>query len=283
MTDYSVKRDYWDRPYVSQDGGPLRYEKGRKSPINAVAYQRVSTFAEILDDKRGLIDWCAANAAIGVVRDRAIFAQLAHLSSAHRDPWNVPAAKKALKPLVEKAQQAAGSEDASGLGTAFHGLAELIDQGIEPEFVPEPMDEWLEVYRQKTAAWEVLDTEIFVVQDELQVAGSIDRLLRHRESGRVVAADVKTGSSEPDWPLKVTVQVAAYARGQRYDQETGERTPLHPNIDLEHGLLIHVPIRTGEPKADLYELDLTAGWELAQLSARVREARKLPKLKVINA
>ena len=281
MTDYSIKRDFWQRPWVTTDGGPLQYADGRKSPTNAVAYTRVSTLAETLDDKQGLMDWSAANAAIGVVRNPAIYAQVAHLASAHRDPWQVPEAKKALKPLVAQAQQVAGSDDGAGMGTAFHGLAELVDRGQEPEFAPPPLRPWLDAYRDVLGDWEVLDTEVFVVADEVQSAGSLDRLLRHRGTGRIVVGDVKTGRSEPDFPLKTTIQVAIYAHGQRYDQETGARAPLHPEIDLHNGLLIHVPVRSGEPRCGLYPLDLTRGWELAQMAVRVREARRMPKLEAI--
>jgi hypothetical protein len=38
-------------------------------------------------------------------------------------------------------------------------------------------------------------------------------------------------------------------------------------------LLIHTPIRLGEPQCHLYWLDLTEGWELAQLAYRVRERK----------
>ncbi|WP_433568104.1 PD-(D/E)XK nuclease family protein (plasmid) [Nocardia sp. CA-151230] len=279
MTDHAVKRDYFGRPFVSQDGQPLRYEEGRKTPVNAVAYTRVSTLAETLDDKSGLLDWSAANAAVGVVRDASLYAQLAHLVSAYRDPWQDPVGKKQLKPLVARAQQVAGSDDAAGMGTAFHGLTEIVDQGRRPEFAPPPLIPWLSEYQTAMADWEVLDTEVFVVNDELQTAGSLDRLLRHRKTGRVVVGDLKTGKSEPDYPLKTTVQVAIYARGERYDQESGARAPLHEEIDLDHGLLIHAPIRGGgEPKVTPYPLDLAKGWEFAQLSLQVRAARKLPKL-----
>lgn len=283
MTDHSIKRDYWGRPWISQDGQPLRFEDGKKSPANAIAYTRVSTLAETLDDKSGLLDWSAANAAVGVVRDASIYAQIAHLASAHTDPWSVPAAKKALKPLVARAQQVAGSDSAAGMGTAFHGLAEIIDQGNDPEFAPPPMRPWLNAYRETMADWEVLDTEVFVVNDEVQSAGSLDRLVRHKHTGRVVVGDVKSGRSDPDYPLKVTVQVAIYARGVRYDQETGTRTPLHEEIDLDHGILIHAPIRSGgEPKCVLYPLDLELGWKYAQLAVDVRAARRLPKLEAFS-
>lgn len=282
MTDLSVKRDWVGRPFVTTDGGPLRYEDGRKTPVNATAYTRVSTLAESLDDKSGLMDWAAAKAALGVVCDASVYAQLAHLASAHRDPWNVPEAKKALKPLVARAQQAAGSDEAAGMGTAFHGLTEIVDKGVDPEFVPPPLIPWLDAYRQTMADWEVLDTEVFIVNDELQTAGSLDCLVRHRSTGRVVVGDKKTGKSEPDYPLKVTLQVATYARGVRYDQASGARAPLHPDLDFDHGLLIHAPIRSGsEPRVVLYPLDLVEGWRLAQLAIQVRAARKMPKLEAL--
>ncbi|MFC9432783.1 hypothetical protein [Nocardia sp. NPDC057030] len=281
MTDYTIKRDFFQRPWITTDGGPLQYRPDRKSPTNAVAYTRISTLAETLDDKSGLLDWAAANAALGVVRDPALFAQLAHLTSAHRDPWSVPEAKRQLKPLIARAQQVAGSDDAAGMGTAFHGLAQLVDEGVDPEFAPPHLRPWIAEYRAALSGWEVLDCEPFVVVDEIQGAGSMDRLLRHRATGRVVCADIKTGRADPDFPLKVTMQVAMYSRGQRYDQETGTRAPLHPDVDLAHGLLIHVPIRSGEPRAALYPLDLTEGWELAQIAVRVRAARRMPKLAAV--
>lgn len=279
MTDYSIKRDFWQRPWVTQDGGPLQYVEGKKSPSNAIAYTRVSTLAETLDDKGGLLDWSAANAAVGVVRDASLYAQLAHLVSAYRDPWQDPVGKKQLKPLVARAQQVAGSDEAAGMGTAFHGLTEIVDAGGWPDFAPPPLVPWLHKYREEMADWEVLDTEVFVVNDELQTAGSLDCLVRHRQTGRIVVGDKKTGKSEPDYPLKTTVQVAIYAHGERYDQATGDRLPLHEDVDLNHGLLIHAPIRNGgEPQVSLYPLDLAKGWELAQLAVQVRAARKMPKL-----
>ncbi|MFC4124888.1 PD-(D/E)XK nuclease family protein [Nocardia rhizosphaerae] len=281
MTDYSIKRDFYGRPWVTTDGGPLRYEDGRKSPVNATPYTRVSTLAEALDDKSGLMLWQASNAAIGVVRDPSLYAQIAALASAHRDPWNVPEAKRELKPLVERAQQMAGAGEAAGLGTSFHSFADQVDAGKFPEFVPPPLIPWLEAYREATADWEVIDSEGFVVTDEVQAAGSYDRLLRHRRTGRIVVGDIKSGKSDPDYPLKVTIQTAVYAHGERYDQETGARAPLHPDIDLAHGVLIHVPIRSGKPRAALYPLDLTRGWELAKAAVMVREARRMPKLEVI--
>ena len=278
MTDYSVARDYWNRPYVSLDGKPLEYVKGRKTPVNAIAYTRMSTMAGTLDDSGGLIDWVAARAMIGMVKSRSIHSQISHLVSAFDDPWAAPEGKKPLKELVRKAQEAGGSDEAAGEGTAFHGLTECYDRGMKTEYVPEHMAKWLLEYQLAMQDWEPLHVEPFVVCDELKVAGSPDRYLRHRKTGQIVCADLKTGSSEPDFPLKVTVQVAIGAHSVIYDQETGSREPVE-DCDQKQGILIHCPIRAGgTPRCDLYLLDLETGWANAELSYRVREARKMEKL-----
>lgn len=278
MTDYSVARDRWGRPYVTQNGETLKYDKGRRTPNNATAYSRISTLAGALDDKSNLIDWTAARAMIGLVKSESLFAQVAHLASAHRDPWAVPEAKKPLKELVQRATDLGGASDASGDGTAFHGLAEVWDKtGIRPEFMPRRLEPWIEARQEALQDWEPVLVEPFVVIDEIQIAGSPDRFLRHKKTGIVVCADDKSGASDPDYPLKVTIQVAAASRGEQYDQRTGKRTRI--DCDQDVGLLIHTPIRsTGNPRSTVYSLDLQAGWKYAKLAVEVREARKFPKL-----
>jgi len=285
MTDYSVVRDFFDRPFVTEQG-PLEFVKGRKSPVNAEPYTRISTLAGALDEKSGLIDWTAARAVIGLVKDDlearrrgqdgAIFAGVANLMSNHADPWAVPEGKKPLKELVEKAKTRGGSEDAADLGTAFHGLTEVIDRGGEPAYVPRQLGPWLDAYRETMSRFESVLVEPFVVNDELRVAGSPDRYLRDVETGLVVCADIKSGLNEPDFPMKVTIQVAIGANAVRYDQATGDRFPIDCSHDV--GLLIHAPIKAQNPRVDLYRLDLRVGWRLAKLSHQVRTERKIAKL-----
>lgn len=214
---------------------------------------------------------------IGTVKSEAIYAQIANLMSNHDDPWLER--KTPLKELVRKAQELGGSEDASGLGTAFHGLTECWDRGSKPAYIPRQLAPWLDVYADRMEGWEPVLVEPFVVCDAIKAAGSPDRYLMAPD-GEIYCADIKSGSSEPDYPLKVTMQVAIGSRAQTYDQATGKRGAIPCN--QERGILIHVPIREGKPRIELYWLDLTKGWELAQLAYKVREARKLPKLEKIK-
>lgn len=279
MTDYSVFRDFYGRPYVSTDGGPLVFEPGRKGPVNAKAYTRISTLSGGLDDKGGLVDWAAAMAMLGVVKSKSIFAQVAHLASAHDAPW-YSTGKKPLKELVQKAKELGGADDAAGLGTAFHGLCEEVDKGNSPSFVPDGMQEWIDCRQAALEDFEPALIEPFVVNDLLGTAGNPDRYLRHKATGIMYAADDKTGSDEDKYPLKVTIQVAIASRSELYDQKTGVRTKIV--CDQSRGILIHTPLRSGVPKTTLYWLDLDKGWELALLAAHVRDAKKVNKLERIK-
>lgn len=279
MTDYTVSRDRWGRPYISNDGGPLKFKKGRVSPINAEAYTRVSTLADALGDKGNLIPWNCANAMVGMVKDPSIAAQVRSLASKYDNPWYVPEGKKAIQPLVERAQAAGGGDRASSFGTSYHEFTEVIDEGRWPEYAPAELIPWLHAYREAMEGFECLGMELFVVNDELKTAGSFDRVLR-TPGGRVVVSDTKSGRSDPDYPLKVTLQVATYANSVRYDQATGERSPIHPDLDLTTGLLVHAPILGGgKPEVKVYPLDLVRGMELARLAVQVREARSWERSK----
>lgn len=289
VTDYTIVRDYWDRPFVATAEEPLRYVKNRKTPINAEAYTRISTLAGSLDSKDGLIDWACARAMIGLVKqdlearrrdhDGAIYAQMAHLISAYPDPWKVPEGKKPLKELVRRAKELGGSDDASGAGTAAHGIWECIDKGIIPEYIPRHLQPWTKVRTEALKDFESVLVEPFIINDELKAAGSPDRYLRHKPTGIIYAADDKTGTDEPSYPRKVNIQVAIASRGSLYDQKTGKRTLI--DCSQEWGILIHTPIQTDTPRCDLYWLNLTEGWADAQLAAANRDNKNASKLQKI--
>lgn len=221
------------------------------------------------------------------MRDRALAVQFKALCSEFEWPWD--SAKQEIKSLLEQARAVGGENHKSGMGTGFHRYAHLVDIGAEivyptPEFVP-----WLDVYRRAMERFEVLDDEGFVVVDDLEndggpedlrVAGSWDRLLRDKETGEVLIGDIKTGKSDNDFAMKPTIQVAMYAHGENYDQETGRRWPIHEELSLTKGVLIHVPFNGGgEPECCIYPLDLAEGWRLAQMSIDITKARRMRALK----
>jgi hypothetical protein len=143
-------------------------------------------------------------------------------------------------------------------------------------FVPEADKARLAAYRRAMHGYKVLDVELFVVNDHVRAAGTLDRLVLCPDS-RVRVADLKSGKSEKAFPFSTCVQTAVYANGKRYDPETGERSPLHAALDLTTGLLVHLPppLPNQAPTCEVIPLDLELGWAAAQCAATVREFRAL--------
>lgn len=258
-----IPRDQYGRPKIKQPNG------------KDIGYTRISGLAKELDSGKGLEMWKTAMTAIGMTIDRGIWDQVRDLvDDSILSPWEEH--KSQLIALAEKAMEVAGSTVKRDLGTELHHWAEVYDRTLDMDIIPADMRDDLDAYVWGTAEVEMLETELFVVVDEIQAAGTLDRLSAWRD--RIVLADIKSGQREHEYPMAVEMQCAMYARGQRYDLETGERSPLHPDIDLSGGLMIHLP--SGQAKCDLYELDLDRGWRNVQRALDLREARKIGRRKM---
>lgn len=292
MTDYSIKRNYLDQPWVMPPGaGPLTGEwregKDRRgkpkrwwhSP-DATPYSRMSAIAKSLDTKEGLVDWAAAQAAVGVMLDASARSEIVTLINEYdADPWNADeggqahSGKDRLKAAVDQARTTAGQHVAANLGSEFHKLAELVNHGREPKLVQDHLRPLLEQYRAAVKPIRFLRQELFVVNDELRRAGSLDYLLQLPD-GRVMVSDLKTGKWDVRFPMSVTTQVAGLATAVVYDQATGERRWIHPDLDTTSGLLVHFPIMTPNPKPAFYELNLELGMRAARVAKDIDELRK---------
>lgn len=248
-----IPRDRWQRPLIIPPGGG-----------EPIAYTRVSTLAKCLDDLSNLMTWKQRKTAQGLLQRPDLMTRLAGVL-ANGDPDADWQTKKYLNNICEEATEAAGASTGRSAGTGFHHLTEAIDKGMEPLFVPDSDKPRLDAYRAATAGYEALDSETFVVCEPLHTAGSFDRLWRCPD-GRVRVGDLKSGKSEKAFPLSTTVQLAIYSNAKRYDPATGERTPLHADLDLTTALLIHMPATGG---CEIVPLDIEKGWRAAQLAAQV--------------
>lgn len=256
------ERDRYGRPLLVPPHG------GGKIP-----YQRVSTLAKILDDQTALMSWKQRKTAEGLVRRPDLATRIAG-ALANGDPDTDYQTKRDLNQACEQAMEAAGASRGSSAGTGLHALTEALDRGNVPLFVPDGVQPRLDAYAAAMDGYEVLDIETFIVNDHVGAAGTFDRLVRNKATGRVRVADLKTGKSEADYPLATTIQIATYAYGCRYDVATDERSVLHPDLDVSTGLLIHLPPSGG---CEVHELDLLKGWDAAKVAAEVREIRKLKR------
>ena len=298
MTDYGVKRNYRGQVLVSPVGAePMtgewltsrdnkRYFKPDQK--NVVGYGRTSSAgANLKGGGDGLANFKGAMAAIGTVMSKTVQAEIATLINEYNgDPYYAGddggwrSGKRRLLDAVDKAAELAGSNSASSRGTEFHKLGELVNKGKTPTIVRDELVEPLAHYTASVKAVNFLHQEILIVNDEIERCGSIDYLMEvpagtvgpdgnPLESAWVVAADLKTGRWDYQYPAGLYAQLAGYGKGQRYDQETNTRSPLHPNINTDWGVLVHFPLAVKDSTVKFYWLDLNIGLEAAKLNNRI--------------
>jgi hypothetical protein len=156
---------------------------------------------------------------------------------------------------------------AAETGTALHSLTERIDRGGPLGVVPSEYQADIEAYRKATEHIEYLGIETFRVHDEWKVAGTADRI--GILNGRPMIMDIKTGSI--DYPHKMAMQLAMYARSLPYDIATDKRGTDVKEVDLNYGVIIHLP--AGQGRCDLYEIDIAKGWGACLIARQVWDWR----------
>lgn len=255
-----VPRDRWGKPLIIPPGG------GKPVP-----YQRASSFGEVLSDQTGLSRWKTRMAVKGLTLRPDLFL------AASATPLE---AKFKLDSIAQEACDHADTRKAASIGTSLHSFTEMIDRGEELPAVPAAYEADLAAYMDATSRFEMVHIERFMVCDELQVAGTPDRVMRELDvtegnvhyiaNDKLVIGDLKTGTSSA-FLDKHAVQLAIYSRSVFYDPATGRREPIG-DVEQGYAWLYHLP--AGEGRCDLFTLDIEAGWEGALLAADVRAWRK---------
>lgn len=287
--------------------GPIRLARSRggrpiiQRPDGTLAdYTRASSLGSVLDDPTGLHKWQIREAIKGICsRKQFVIAVNAHSLDNEK-----------MDEIIEMGLDASGASDASHAGTAVHELADRYDHGQEP-YVDEDYAEGINSYLWVTRGLEVVMSEEFGVCDELEVGGTPDRIYRLRgdvempdgsilKAGTLIIGDVKTSKTLKYGEIDFGVQLACYARSQRYDISggktanwkkrkvpVGERSPwvisdegVVEEVNRDWALIVWIPQGTGT--AELRPVDLQLGWELAKLAEHVRLTRADVKERVIH-
>jgi len=244
-----VPRDRWRRPLILQPDDSL------------APYTRVSTACGALDSGHGLGIWKLRHAALSIARHEDIAAMVAGLE--YGDP--------ALDELLEQAcDRSAAMVEARHWGTAVHTFTEAGPDHPRREYVPERMRADVDSYDRalERAGLELIESELFVVNERWRVAGTLDGLYLEKHSGLVIVADKKTGALHPN---ALAAQLAMYAAAERYDPVTGARSPLHPDLDPER--LLGIEIVRGEGRTHLHRIDGFQAGKLASLAVRIHAVR----------
>ena len=259
-----ITRDRWGRPYITPPGG------GKQ-----IAYTRCTTFIDGVEDNYNLVQWAKRQVAIGLSQRPDLQALVAGYAT---DP---EAHKNELTQIAETAMEAAGSSKAANLGTALHAMTERLDRGLELGVIPTELQPHIAAYQQITAPLTALACEQFLVNDELQVGGTADRILQIDGLPGLFIGDIKTGNLYFNKDgglsyggLKFAMQLAIYSRSVLYDPDTGARTPIE-GLRTDVGIVIALNSRTAETR--LLQVDLNEGWEAVQVAKQIRQWRKRGK------
>lgn len=253
LQNVEIPRDRYGRPMILPAKGSKR-----------VAYRRCTTFVGCLDDTYGLMQWKNRQVALGMGQRKDLV-----LAAAAANPDD----KKTFNEIADKATEHAMASASATTGTALHALTERVDRGQPLGYVPTEYEADIAAYQQATEGYEWLGVEAFRVHDDWKIAGTADRIGRGPE-GRLRIYDIKTGSI--DYPHKMAMQLAMYARSIPYDIATDKRQDPEQGMDLSTGVIIHLP--AGQGRCDLYEIDIARGWGACLVAKKVWDWRGVKDL-----
>lgn len=300
--------DQWKNPLVEAPPGGWTDPENPRWQLHQTryggrrGYQRVSNLANVLNSGMGLTIWSNRHTALQVARNEPLAALLASCRYRREDFAIIDQA-------IEDAKVAGMAEEkslsAATYGTALHRFMEP----NSPPTVPSKLLHDVNAYHYEKALKGVrtLETEVYVINDELETVGTFDELdavdycpacgalsplldkrgasgvcdkcgaIFHAEDGTtpgtsVMIGDKKTGKLHL---LEQSIQLATYANSVRYDPVTGERSPIHPDLSLDWAILAHIPLGSGQ--CTLYPVDIKAGYELAKVAVAAREGRRNEK------
>jgi hypothetical protein len=258
FTTGEAPKDRWGRYLISTRTG------------KETSFPRVTTIAKCLDDEGALTAWKGRMTATGLVQRNDL---LVAASAALED-------RNSLDRIVQQAIEAAGASSKANIGTALHALTQAIDIGQKPAILPglqADVDAYTTGIQRFGVVIDPRFVEILLVNEKYQYAGTADRIARFNTRKKKQVMDLKTGSI--DYAMNaIAVQMAMYANAEYiYDWRTKSCTDL-PDIDKTRGVILHLPAGKGE--LSLYEVDLVAGWEAAQMAMEVRAWRKRKDLHI---
>jgi hypothetical protein len=250
-----VKRDQWGRYILpNPDTGKLQ------------SWTRATTFANTAADQYNIGLYNERLVVKGMAMRPDLFAEAA---SAHIDD------KKTLQRIAELAKEAAGASAKARLGTALHTFTEKTDKN-EKVTVPAPWDKDVAAYvtKLKDEKIEVVPEyiEATIIVPSLNVAGTLDRLIRVIGWDGLIVGDLKTGHSVQYAWMEIACQLYLYSRATHiYDHRTETLSEM-PKVNQDKAMVIHLPV--GDAECELYEINLELGSRVAAVAEVVRELRK---------
>jgi hypothetical protein len=268
-----ANRDRWDRPLI------MLPDDSRET-----GYRRASSYGSPLEDKTALTDWKMRQVARGISRRRALALAVTRAETGLDGPYSVAKkAKTELNEICKKAMDVVESGDKALIGTSLHHICELIDFGQDPGHIPQEWRPDINAYLDLTRGFRMRSIELFIVQDDHQSAGTLDRAVEVIwplvapdgtiiPPGSIIIGDVKTAQDMSFAGGKFGVQCFIYATGIPYDPINKKRYDWgHEPPRTDWAVIFHVP--SGQGTAKLYWVNLAEAEEAAEDVRRVYEWR----------
>lgn len=280
-----------------------RYRLPHPTTGKPTSYTRVTTFARTLANSY-LLDRHAGRDVLRGLVARPDYYELAQAVDPAGDD-----AKSQYDTIADAAQVAAGSDIKANRGTTLHGWCTRVDRlpfwsGLPvPEVlrVPEGYLDDIIAYRNllELANLDIINTMIerVVMCSALGVVGRFDRLVldlaevtvvqneelipNHRppSPGIMPIVDLKGGATLDYSRHEVAIQLACYAHADLiFDEQRGTWSPMSEGVNRRVAYVVHVPVGSG--RAELFEVDIVAGWESAQ---RVLAERRYARSEVLTS
>lgn len=258
-----------------------------------LAYTRSSSLGDYLTDQAFLEAWHMRNLAVALGRRRDL-ADLCAIEPyttgfAEPDKPTKAASARRLDGYIERALDSVIISQRADRGTVVHAVTEMDYEGYIP----------ITVITEEAAFQEFIainnihrvESELFVVNDDLRVAGTFDHLFYCDEFGLIIG-DTKNGRNANN--LGFAVQFANYSRSKWYNPTTGERVPMNEyvldrygidgDVNQDFALLLSVKaaIDGGIGEVKCSEVDIAWGYQACELAAQVRDFRNSEAGKVLQ-
>lgn len=272
------------------ESGVLREQRSWKRPLivprggtKAVPYTRASSLADYAANTRAIQTWQMRYLARGLGQ-REDLAALAGVETYNTgwdkddNPDNQESGRR-LDSIIVRALDTARIHEKADMGTAGHTASNPGYEGHVPSRVRDGVADWRRTCRGLT----ILDTEVFLANDELKSAGTVDHVIDGADldpdecfgidlSRHVVALDKKFGQ----WKARsFEIQLFVYADGELHGRgaDWGQRWTYAERYgkpcSTEVAIIAHIPFEGAQ--AHLVPIDLRHGRIGAELAARNRD------------
>ena len=183
-------------------------------------YGRPSSLGSDLESKEGLMRWGERMVLEGIHHQPSLLERHEKVRQQFEDRTSREY-KAATQKISDEAKIVANAQSKADIGTALHDVTECIDHGRDPGWIPPEFEPLVYAYAhamdeaRRAYDMEIIDTELFMVNDAWKQGGTLDKLVRWK--GKLRIADSKTSSTLKYSKAKFCIQLGTYAGGCRYD------------------------------------------------------------------